>query len=38
MLTYHETGLTTTDDDGEEQPVLARRLIVTQLGESVRAG
>jgi len=30
-VSFQDTGLTTTDDYGEEQPVLARRLIVYQV-------
>jgi hypothetical protein len=28
LVSYQDTGLMTTDDYGEEQPVLARKLIV----------
>jgi hypothetical protein len=28
VVSYQDTGLMTTDDYGEEQPVLARRLVV----------
>ncbi len=31
LVSYQDTGLTTTDDYGEEQPVLARRLVVYQV-------
>jgi hypothetical protein len=31
LVSFQDTGLMTTDDYGEEQPVLARRLIVYQV-------
>jgi hypothetical protein len=31
-ITYMDTGLTTTDEYGDETPVLARRLIVSNAG------
>jgi len=34
MVSFQDTGLMTTDEYGEEQPVLARRLVVYQTGSS----
>jgi hypothetical protein len=33
QVAYQDTGLTTTDEYGDETPVLARRLIVYQVAE-----
>jgi hypothetical protein len=37
-ISYQDTGLMTTDDYGEEQPVLARRLVVYAVATDPRDG